>query len=56
MSKKNINIAIVGLGNIGSYLYKYLLKNKELLKRKTNVSPNVLFVSAKNKLKKEIYI
>ena len=29
MNKKNINIAIIGLGNIGSYLYKYLLKKKK---------------------------
>ena len=28
MSKK-VNIAIIGLGNIGSYLYKYLEKNKK---------------------------
>ena len=26
--KKTMNIAIIGLGNIGSYLYKYLLSNK----------------------------
>ena len=25
---KKLNIAIVGLGNIGSYLYKYLEKNR----------------------------
>ena len=50
--KKNINIAIVGLGNIGSYLYKYLTNKKKFLNDKTNISPNVIFVSAKNKLKK----
>ena len=33
--KKQLNIAIVGLGNIGSYLYNYLIKNKdELFKKK----------------------
>ena len=53
MSKKNkINIAIVGLGNIGSYLYKYLLKNKNYLAKKSNTVPNVAYVSAKNKSKK----
>ena len=53
MSKKNkINIAIVGLGNIGSYLYKYLLKNKNYLTKKSNTVPNVVYVSAKNKSKK----
>jgi homoserine dehydrogenase len=50
--KKKINIAIIGLGNIGSYLYKYLLDNEAILTKKTNVIPNVLYISAKNKLKK----
>ena len=32
---KKMNIAIVGLGNIGSYLYKYLkLTKKSFLKKK----------------------
>ena len=35
--KKKLNIAIVGLGNIGSNLYKHLIKNRESIKRKTNV-------------------
>ena len=39
--KKKINIAIIGLGNIGSYLYKYLLDNEAILTKKTNVIPNV---------------
>ena len=46
--KKKLNIAIVGLGNIGSYLYSYLNKNKDELFKKNNAFPNVLFVSAKN--------
>jgi|TARA_B110000211_G_C14088097_1_gene557605 homoserine dehydrogenase len=50
--KKKLNIAIVGLGNIGIFLFKYLNKNKESLTKKTNVQPNILFVSAKNKKKK----
>ncbi len=50
--KKSLNIAIVGLGNIGLYLYKYLLKNKDYLSKKTNVVPNILYVSAKNIKKK----
>ena len=49
---KKMNIAIVGLGNIGSYLYKYLNKNKKILSKKNNCIPNVLYVSAKNKKKK----
>ncbi len=52
MKKKKLNIAIVGLGNIGLYLYKYLKSNKKILEKKTNCTPNILFVSAKNKNKK----
>ena len=52
MKKKKLNIAIVGLGNIGSYLYKYLEKNKNVIAKKTNVEPVIMYVSAKNKLKK----
>ena len=53
MSKK-VNIAIIGLGNIGSYLYKYLQSNKNILSKKNNCIPNIIYVSAKNKIKKEI--
>ena len=49
---KKLNIAIIGLGNIGSYLYKYLKKNKKILAKKNNCTPNVSFISAKNKKKK----
>jgi len=48
MKKKVVNIAIIGLGNIGSYLYRYIEKNISIIKKKTNVTPNFLFVSAKN--------
>ena len=47
-----LNIAIIGLGNIGSYLFNYLNKNKKILSKKNNCIPNVLFVSAKNKKRK----
>ncbi|OUX54104.1 MAG: homoserine dehydrogenase [Pelagibacteraceae bacterium TMED287] len=49
---KKVNIAIVGLGNIGSYLYNYLKKNKNYLAKKTNTTPNIIYVSAKNRFKK----
>ena len=52
MKKRKINIVIVGLGNIGIYLYKYLKKNKKILSKKNNCIPEVIFVSAKNKKKK----
>ena len=37
MRMKKLNIAIVGLGNIGSYLFKYLKKNKIILSKKITV-------------------
>ena len=52
MNKKKLNIAIVGLGNIGSYLYKYLKTNKKNLFQKTNSEPNIIYVSAKHIKKK----
>ena len=53
MTKKRIlNIAIIGLGNIGSYLYKYLQTNKKILSKKNNCIPNIVYVAAKNQKKK----
>ena len=52
MHYKKLNIAIVGLGNIGSYLYSYLQKNKSILSKKNNCIPNIIYVSAKNKNRK----
>ena len=51
-NNNTLNIAIVGLGNIGSYLYKYLQSNKEILSKKNNCIPNIIFVSAKNRKRK----
>ena len=48
---KKLNIAIIGLGNIGSYLFKYLNKNKKILTEKNNCLPIVKYVSARNKKK-----
>ena len=47
-----MNIAIVGFGNIGSYFYNYLNKNKKNIFNKTNTAPNILYVSAKSFAKK----
>ncbi len=47
-----MNIVIVGLGNIGSYFYNYLKKNKNTLFSKTNTVPNILYISAKSFTKK----
>ena len=49
---KKLNIAIIGLGNIGCYLFKYLNDNKKILTEKNNCTPVVKYVSAKNKHKK----
>ncbi len=49
---RKLNIAIIGLGNIGSYLYKYLNDNKKILTEKNNCLPIVKYVCAKNKKKK----
>ena len=49
---KKLNIAIIGLGNIGSYLFKYLNENKKILTRKNNCAPVITYVSAKNRKRK----
>jgi homoserine dehydrogenase len=49
---KKMNIAIIGLGNIGSFLFKYLNENKSILTEKNNCKPVIAFVSAKNKKRK----
>ncbi len=50
--KKLYNIAIVGLGNIGCYLFKFLNKNRDNISNKNNSSFKILYVSAKNKHKR----
>ena len=52
MIKKKMNIAIIGLGNIGSYLFNYLNENKRILTEKNNCTPVITYVSAKNKKRK----
>ena len=49
---KKINIAIIGLGNIGSNLYKHLIQNKKSIVEKNNTDFEVKYVSARNKNKK----
>ena len=49
---RKLNIAIIGLGNIGSYLFKYLNDNKKILTEKNNCIPIIKYVSAKNKKRK----
>ena len=52
MKKKTFNLAIVGLGNIGSYFYKHLTYNKDQIEKKTNTNINIKYLSARNKSKK----
>ncbi len=50
--KKVYNVAIIGLGQIGSYLYKEILIKKKEIQKKTGKIINVVAISAKNKNKK----
>ena len=50
--KKKINIAIAGFGNIGSFFYKILEKNKKDIYKKTGKIPVVKYISIKNFNKK----
>ena len=52
---KKLNIAIIGLGNIGSFLFSYLKKNKLIIAKKNNCIPNIVYVSAKNKNRKRSF-
>ena len=49
---KNINIGIIGLGQIGSRLYEEILSKKKDIVIKTGVNVNILAISAKNINKK----
>ena len=50
--KKITNIAIVGLGQIGVYLYNELRIRKKQIENKTGNKIKVVAISAKNKNKK----
>ena len=50
--KKNFNIAIVGLGQIGNYLFNELKIKKKDIQIKTGKKINIVAISAKNKNKK----
>ena len=50
--KKNINLAVVGLGQVGIYLLNELITKKKEIELKTGKKINVVAVSAKNKNKK----
>ena len=50
--KQNFNIAIIGLGQIGNYLFNELKIKKKDIEIKTGKKINVVAISAKNKNKK----
>ncbi len=52
---KKIGIGIVGLGNIGSFLYKEILSKKKDIGLKTNTKINIVAISAKNSKKKRSF-
>ena len=52
MKNKKINIAIIGFGNIGSYFFKMLIKNKKSITTKTGKVPFIKYISAKKLNKK----
>ena len=49
---KFVNIAIVGLGQIGNYLYNELKLKKNIIEKKTGKKIKIVAISAKNKNKK----
>jgi len=49
---KNINIALVGLGQVGIFLYNELNSKKKEIETKTGKKINIVAISAKNKNKK----
>ena len=53
--KKDINIAVVGLGQVGIYLLNELKTKKKDIELKTGKKINVVAVSARNIAKKRKY-
>ncbi len=52
MIKKKINVGIIGLGQIGSRLYKEIASKKKNIEQKTGSKINIAAISAKNYKKK----
>ena len=53
--KKNINIGIIGLGHIGSRLYKEILSKRKDIQIKTGKNIKIIAISAKNIKKKRSF-
>ena len=52
MTYRKVNIGIIGLGQIGSRLYKEILAKKKDISIKTGISVNIIALSAKSINKK----
>ena len=52
---ESVNIAIVGLGQIGNYLYNEIYLKKKSIENKTGKKIKIVAISAKNKNKKRRY-
>ena len=52
---KNVNIAIVGLGQVGNYLYNQLNLKKKEIELKTSKKIKIVAISARNKNKKRTF-
>ena len=50
--RQNVNIALVGLGQIGIYLYNELRIKKKEIEKKSGKNINIVAISARNKNKK----
>ena len=47
---KTLNITVVGLGQIGIYLYNELKLKKKKIEKKTGKKINIIAISAKKKI------
>ena len=52
MNKSKLNVAIIGLGTVGSGVIKLLKKQKNNIKNRTGIELELVAISAKNKRKK----
>ena len=51
MNKSKLNVAVIGLGTVGSGVIKLLRKQKDNIKKRTGIELKVVAVSAKNRRK-----
>ena len=51
MNKSKLNVAVIGLGTVGSGVIKLLRKQKTNIKNRTGIELKVVAVSAKNRRK-----